>query len=99
MSFGLKISPAAFQRLVTKVISGLDGIGAYIDDVIIYSNMWEEHLRLIRPFFFRLSEFQLAVKSEFCHGILTILGPVVGQGQVKPIFEKKKKQLMIFLYL
>ena len=64
MPFGMKISPATFQRLVNKVISGLDGVAAYIDDVIIYSKTWEEHLRLIRPAF----EFQLTVnlnKSEF----------------------------------
>ena len=54
---------------------GLDGVGAYIDDVIIYSNAQEEHLRLIRSFFDRLSEFQQTVnlnESEFCHGSLTV---------------------------
>ena len=71
MPFGMKNSPATFQHLVNKVISGLDGVGAYIDDVIINSDTWEEHLHLIRSFFDRLSEFQLTVnlnKSEFCHG-------------------------------
>ena len=57
MPFRMKNSPATFQRLVNKVISGLDGVEAYIDDVIIYSDAWEEHLRLIRSFFDRLSEF------------------------------------------
>ena len=74
MPFGVKNSPATFQRLVKKVFSGLDGVGAYIDDVIIYSDTWGEHLRLIRSFFDRLSEFQLTLnlnKSEFCHGTLT----------------------------
>ena len=89
MPFGMKNSPATIQRLVNKVISGLDGVGAYIGDVIIYCNTWEEHLCLIRTFFDRLPEFQLTVnlnKSEFCHGALTFLGHVVGQGQVKPVF-------------
>ena len=35
MPFGMKNSPATFQRLVNKVISGLDGVGAYGDDAII----------------------------------------------------------------
>ena len=111
MPFDAKNSPDTFQRLVNKVISGLDGVAAYIDDVIIYCDTWEDHLRLIRTFFDRLSEFQLTVNlniSEFCHGTLTFLGHVVGQGQVKPIFAKvqaiydfpvlsSKKQLMRFL--
>ena len=87
----MKNSPATFQRLVNKVISGLDGVGAHIGDVIIYNDTWEEHLRLIRSFFDRLCEFQLTVnlnKSEFCHRTLTFLGHVVGQGQVEPIFTK-----------
>ena len=106
----MKNSPATFQRLV-NMVSGLDGVGAYIGDVIIYNDTWEEHLRSIRSFFDRLSEFQLTVnlnKSEFCHGTLTYLGHVVGQGQVKPISAKikaindfpvplSKKQLMRFL--
>ena len=111
MPFGMKDSSTTFQRLVNKVISGLDGVATYIDGVIIYSDTCEEHLRLIRTFFNRLSEFQLTVnlnKSEFCHGTLTFLCHVVGQGQVKPIFSKvqaindfpvpsSKTQLMRFL--
>ena len=111
MPFGMKNSPATFQLLVNKVISGLDGVGAYSYDVIIYGDTWEEHLRLIRTFFDRISEFQLTVilnKSEFCHGTLTVLGHVVGHGQVELIFAKvqaindfpvpsSKKQLMRLL--
>ena len=55
MTFGMKNSPATFQRLVNTVISGLDSVGAYIDDVIIYIKTWEEHLRLIRSFLNRIS--------------------------------------------
>ena len=94
MPLGMKNSSATFQRLVNKVISGLDGVGVYIDDIFIYGDTWEGHLRLIRlirSFFHRLSEFQLIVnlnKSEFRHGTLTFLGQVVGQGHVKPIFAK-----------
>ena len=68
MPFGMKKSPATFQRLVNKVISGLDGIGTYIDDVIIYSDTLEEHLRLIQTFFDRFSEFQLTANLHIYRG-------------------------------
>lgn len=45
MPFGIKNSPATFQRLINKVIADLEGCEAYIDDVVIYSDTWEEQLR------------------------------------------------------
>ena len=111
MPFGMKNSPAKFQRLVSNVICGLDGCDAYIDDVIIYSDSWSDHLQGIRKFFDRLSKAKLTVnlaKTEFCHATVTFLGHLVGQGQVKPLeakviaisefpVPKCKRQLMRFL--
>ena len=37
MPFGMKNSPATFQRLINMIITGLDNCKAYIDDAIIYS--------------------------------------------------------------
>ena len=91
MPFGMKNSPATFQRLVNSLISNLDGCKAYIDDAIIFSEEWKQHLQTIRTFFDRLSEAKLTVnlaKSEFCHTNLTFLGHIVGQGQVKPVEAK-----------
>ena len=107
----MKNSPATFQRLVNNVICGLDGCDAYIDDVIIYSDSWSDHLQRIRKFFDRLSKGKLTVnlaKTEFCHATVTFLGHLVGQGQVKPLeakvnaisefpVPKCKRQLMRFL--
>ena len=56
MPFGMKNSPATFQHFVNKVISGPESVRAYIDDVIIYSNTWGEHLRLIQSYFHRLPQ-------------------------------------------
>ena len=111
MPFGMKNSPATFQRLVNNVICGLDGCDAYIDDVIIYSDSWSDHLQSIRKFFDRLSKAKLTVnlaKTECCHATVTFLGHLVGQGQVKPLeakvnaisefpVPKCKRQLMRFL--
>ena len=59
MPFGMKNSPATFQRLVNTVISKLDGCDAYIDDVIIHSNIFEDHLQSIKNVFDRLSDANL----------------------------------------
>ena len=91
MPFGMKNSPATFQRLVNSLIFNLVGCKAYIDDAFIFSEKWEQHLQTIKIFFDRLSEVKLTVnltKSEFCHANLTFLGHIVGQGQVKPVEAK-----------
>ena len=107
----MKNSQASFQRLINSVIGGLDACEAYIDDVIVFSDTWEEHLRIIRSFFERLSKAMLAVnlaKNEFACAHVTYLGHVDGQGQVKPVDAKvraisdfprpeSRKQLMRFL--
>ena len=91
----------------------MDGCKAYIDDAIIFSEEWEQHIQIIRTFFDRLSEAKLTVnlaKIEFCHSNLIFLGHVVGQGQVKPVEAKVeaisdipvptcKRQLMRFLVM
>ncbi|MDA3086465.1 RNase H-like domain-containing protein [Campylobacter sp. CS_ED1] len=111
MPFGMKNSPATFQRLINSILAGLDNCKAYIDDVIIYTETFDDHLQTIRAFFDRLTEAMLTInleKSEFCHATLTFLGHVVGQGQVKPVDSKVqaisefpepncKRQLMRFL--
>ncbi|XP_072036952.1 uncharacterized protein [Amphiura filiformis] len=111
MPFGLKNAPASFQRLVNSLVSDLHGCEAYIDDIIVYSQTWEEHIQQLHQLFERLSKANLTVnlmKSEFCHTTVTYLGHVVGQGQVKPIKAKievieqfptpmTKKELMRFL--
>ena len=61
MPFGMKNSPATFQRLVNSLISNLDGCKAYIDDAIIFSEEWQQHLQTIRTFFDRLSDAKLTV--------------------------------------
>ncbi len=34
MSFGLRNAPATFQRLMNRVVSGLEGCAVYLDDLV-----------------------------------------------------------------
>lgn len=44
MPFGMKNAPSTFQRMIKGVIAGLEGCEAYIDDVVVYSNTWDQHI-------------------------------------------------------
>ena len=61
MPFGMKNFPATFQRLVNSLIFNLVGCEAYIDDTIIFSEKWKQHLQTIRKLFDRLSKATLIV--------------------------------------
>ena len=45
--FGLAQAPSYFQKLMNKVLDGLNFAFAYLDDIIIFSNTAEENLRHI----------------------------------------------------
>ena len=91
MSFGLRNAPATSQRLMNMVVSGLEGCAVYLDDVVIYSNTWEEHLVRIEKLFDILADARLTInlaKCEFAKATNTYLGKVVGQGNVRPVQAK-----------
>ena len=55
MPFGLSGAPAMFQRLMDSVLRGTEKFtGVYLDDVMICSNNWTEHLYHITEVFQRL---------------------------------------------
>ena len=71
MPFGMKNAPATFQRMVNKLVRDIDGCEGYIDDVVIYSDNWSDHIHQIKRFFQIMQEAKLTInlmKSEF--GIL-----------------------------
>lgn len=111
MSFGLRNAPSTFQRLMNRVVAGLEGCAVYLDDVVCYADTWGDHLARIRALFQRLVAATLTVnlaKCEFAQATVVYLGKVVGQGKVRPVNAKvvaienfpplaTKKELMRFL--
>ena len=93
MPFGLQGAPACFQRMMDRLISGLDeSAAAYIDDLIIFSSSWSDHLSHVRQVLERLKAAAgLTVKPKKCHfgkRECTYLGHCIGNGLVKPAQSK-----------
>jgi len=89
--FGMKNSGCTFQRFMNQVVSELPHTKVYVDDIIIYTNTWEEHVSAILALFSRLTEHNLTVnlvKSEFAKATVQFLGHMVGQGQISPVMAK-----------
>ena len=88
MPFGLHSAPATFQRTMNHVLRECQDIaGAYIDDVVIFSHGWGEHLEHLREVFSQLQLAGLTVKLKKCQfgqEKVHYLGHVIGGGEVQP---------------
>lgn len=91
VNFGLRNATFSFERLMNRVISGLQGCAVYLDDVVTYSDKWSEHLTRLSALFKRLADAKLTVnlaKCKFVRATVVYLGKVVGQGEVRLVSAK-----------
>ena len=82
MPFGLRNAPATFQRLMNLVVAGLEGCAVYLDDVVIYSDTWSEHMQRTKALLERLVWARLTInlaKCEFARATVTYLGKWLGR--------------------
>ena len=65
---GLSSSPAIFQRIMSSILEENIGkfVRVYIDDILIFSKTWEEHLKHIEWVLGKLEEAHLVLSKEKC---------------------------------
>ena len=68
MPFGLATAPATFQRLMQNITSDFlfEFLLCYLDDVLIFSKTFEEHLVHLDRFLTRIGEVGLKIKLKKC---------------------------------
>ena len=90
--FGLSQAPAYFQLLIDQVLMGCgDFAMGYLDDIIVFSKLEEEHLRHLEEIFKRLRHFDLKMKhqkSSFFKKHIQYLGHLVSEKGFEPLPEK-----------
>ena len=95
MPFGLTNAPATFQRLMERVLAGLQWHTClvYIDDIIIFSETIEDHLKQMQDIFDRLKQAKLKLKPKKCKLLQTkvkYLGHIVSKEGVETDPDKVK---------
>ena len=93
MPFGLATAPSIFQDLMNNTLQGMlfEFCLCYLDDIIVYSNSEEEHLKHLEAIFRRLDEAGLKLKLSKCEFFmkrLQFLGHLVSRDGIQPDFEK-----------
>ena len=66
IQFGVASAPTIFQRMISKVLHGIEGkyAMAYLDDILIYSDSFDNHLKHIEDIFKRLEKTDLCLNKR-----------------------------------
>ena len=115
MPFGLKTAGAIFSRTMRRVLQPLklECLHNFMDDMLLATETWEEHIKALRLLLQRLEEVNMSARPKKCFfgfDQINFLGHVVGGGKMRPEEDKveklqkaerpqTKKQLRAFLGL
>ncbi|GFW52786.1 retrovirus-related Pol polyprotein from transposon 297 [Trichonephila clavipes] len=67
MSFGLKNAPYFFSKLMAELLNGLeDFVVPYLDDIAIFSDTWESHIKHMETVLQRIKRAKLTIKPSKC---------------------------------
>lgn len=91
LPYGIKVAPAMFQAIMDQILSGLNGVCCYLDDILLTSKTRAEHAVLLEKVLTRLQEYGvLANKTKCRFGIeeVNYLGHVIDKEGIRPSPEK-----------
>ena len=80
LPFGISSAPEIFQRTMSDILEGLDGVICRMDDILIHGRNHMEHDARVRAVLFRRQRAGLTLniqKCEFSQGRLEFLGHIV----------------------
>jgi hypothetical protein len=88
MPFGLCNAPATYQRLMDNLLRPMIGkfVANYVDDTLVYSNSWQEHLQHLEQVFRRFRESGLRLnltKCHFGHEEISLLGHIITKDGIR----------------
>ena len=103
LPFGLKNSPSFFVTLTNTILRSLTGkcCSIYIDDIIVWSQTFEEHLNHLSHIFDRFKKENLKLKPTKCHFAkpdVLYLGHIISKDGIK-VDPSKTDAVKNFLYL
>ena len=86
MPFGLLTSPASFNRMMRKLLSGMSNVVSFLDDILVHTTTLEEHVTTLRELFERLRNANLTARPSKCEigcRSLQYLGHTMSNGEIK----------------
>ena len=89
LPMGITNAAPTFQKNMEMMLNGLLWVNCivYIDDVIIYSETFEQHMKDLKEVFGRMREYNVVAKPKKCEIAreeVLYLGHRIGNGQLRP---------------
>ena len=94
MPFGMVNSAATLVRAMRKLLAGLENVDSYIDDILIHTRTWEEHLQAMRELFSRMLKWSITARPSKCvfgEEAVDFIGHKIGRGELGVPDENVKK--------
>ena len=91
MPFGLRNAGQTFQRMMDKILAGLDNCFVYLDDILAASRMVEEHEFHLREVLALLQWHRQVLNAEKCawfQSRVSYLGQKVSFSGIRPLADK-----------
>ncbi|PIK48057.1 hypothetical protein BSL78_15069 [Apostichopus japonicus] len=84
--FGLASAPSCFQKVMHSILTGLQGVQCYLDDVVVYGKTQAEHDQNLQRVLTKIrdSGMKLNSKCEFNATTIQLLGHVVSKEGIRP---------------
>ena len=67
MPFGMMNSGASFVRCMRNVLEGIPNVESYIDDVLVHTSSWDEHIGTLKELFKRVRGASMTVRPSKCY--------------------------------
>ncbi|XP_076062417.1 uncharacterized protein LOC143037752 [Oratosquilla oratoria] len=94
LPFGLTNAPAVFNRTMRDVLHDVPGAEVFVDDVLVHTQTFEEHMVVLRKVLEKLAAVGMTVKpskTELGQTVIQYLGHTVGNGRCGCQDDKVKK--------
>ncbi|KAF6030921.1 hypothetical protein EB796_010765 [Bugula neritina] len=87
-------SGATLVRGLRKLFVNLKGVDNYIDDILVHTESWEEHVKMLTEVFSRLATAGLTVRPSKCRvggTNVEFIGHKLYRGGIKPMDDNIEK--------
>ena len=96
MPFGLVNATATFNRMMRKALCHIPNALSFVDDILIHTESWEEHLATLKSTLDVMRSVNLTIKPSKCRigcRKLDFVGHKIGDGTIEPQPDKIDKIL------